>query len=580
MNEKYTLSLLSSLLAVFAVSSFSLAESPSLSQGKSTALPQASYANENSPLGTNLAPVAYWSTEMPFLDHFKTASGWISQCGYKGEGGCSGEWSTGEESKLDLDENGWVRSLPGDGAPEEYTRVTALLFAGMAGIIPAGRYYFLYDGEGTLRYSLDAKKSEEESLPGRDVVHVAPSKEGLMQLTIVSTDPRKTGNYIRNIRAVRVEDMPLYEKGEIFNPVFLKKIEKFHALRFMDWMNTNNSLGKEWKDRPVPPNKSYADKGVPLEIMIALANKLHADPWFNMPHMASDDYLKNFAHMVKGQLDPGLKAYVEYSNEVWNGQFQQYNYALEQGKAQWGEKSDVQRQWYGMRAAQTCDIWKNEFGGDSGRVACVISTQTSQHGQESQALDCPYWVTEGQKPCYQHGIDAYAITGYFGDWLGKPEHADTVQSWALQGEEGFKTAFEELKTGEVLKDPEGSIAKTKENFIYHAKVAAKKELQLVVYEGGPGTLGLGKTVNDPLLEDFFPKLHRRAEMYSLYSDLLKGWQKAGGASFFHFNDIGPSSKWGSWGALEFVGQETSPKYKALMDFIDNNPCWWKACGAR
>src|SRR5688572_1747555 len=62
--------------------------------------------NHNSPLGINLAAVADWSTELPFVDVFRTSREWISQSR------TSGAWDTGEP--LDLDADGWVRSLRPD----------------------------------------------------------------------------------------------------------------------------------------------------------------------------------------------------------------------------------------------------------------------------------------------------------------------------------------------------------------------------------------------------------------------------------------------------------------------------------
>jgi len=41
------------------------------------------------------------------------------------------------------------------------------------------------------------------------------------------------------------------------------------------------------------------------------------------------------ATLVHGLLGSTQKVYVEYSNEVWNGSFSQYNYAVAQGKALW-----------------------------------------------------------------------------------------------------------------------------------------------------------------------------------------------------------------------------------------------------
>ena len=71
-----------------------------------------------------------------------------------------------------------------------------------------------------------------------------------------------------------------------------------------------------------------------VEVMVALANQLSADPWFCIPHMADDDYVARFAAIARDNVDPGLKIHVEYSNEVWNSGFSQATYAREQGLAE------------------------------------------------------------------------------------------------------------------------------------------------------------------------------------------------------------------------------------------------------
>ena len=40
-------------------------------------------------------------------------------------------------------------------------------------------------------------------------------------------------------------------------------------------------------------------------MMVELANTLHANPWFCMPHQADDEFVRNFARTVREQLDPG-----------------------------------------------------------------------------------------------------------------------------------------------------------------------------------------------------------------------------------------------------------------------------------
>ncbi|HEY9700373.1 MAG TPA: hypothetical protein V6D10_24170 [Trichocoleus sp.] len=515
-------------------------------------------------VGTNLSGIADWSTQLPFLDAFKYARSWLTQC-QGGEVGCNGTWDTQETDKLDLDEHGWVKSLPKPEDPPQFTRVGTFLFNSMEQY-PGGQYVVLYDGEGTIEYTFDAKKDTAASKPGRDVITVTPSHDGLF-LQITATDPKKNGNYLRNIHAVPIAYESTFRE-QIFNPTFIERIQPFSALRFMDWMQTNNSQQRSWADRPQVEDASYAIKGVPIEIMVELANRMRAMPWFNMPHQANDEYISNFARLVKEKLDPKLKAYVEFSNEVWNWQFQQSHYALEQGKAKWGQdKGDAFAQWYGMRAAQTSDIWKQVFGNQRDRVVSVIGTQTGWQGLEVPMLDCPAWVAEGNKPCFQHGMDAYAITGYFSGNLGKPENQTLVESWFREPDGGFRKAFEQLGMKGTLGDSVGDTAK---GFAYQMQVARDRGLKLVAYEGGQHIVGSQGLENNEKLTDFYIKVNQQPEMKTVYTEMLNQWKEAGGTLFMHFNDIGKPSKWGSWGALESVEQNQSPKYDALINFIQQN----------
>jgi hypothetical protein len=357
---------------------------------------------------------------------------------------------------------------------------------------------------------------------------------------------------------------------EIFNPVFLDRTQQFTALRFMDWMSTNNSEQGEWDNRPRVDDASYAHgKGVPVEVMVALANRLGANPWFTMPHQATDEYMANFAHQVKTCLNPQLKAYVEFSNEVWNWQFQQAHYALEQGKARWGEdKGDAFMQWYGMRTAQMSDIWKQIFADQPDRVVSIISTQTGWLGLEPSALDCSLWVAEGNRPCYQHGIDAYAITGYFSGKLSSSESKSAIESWMSNANGGFDQAFTQIKQGSVLDtDPnDDTLLGLSTSFQYHQKVAQDKGLKLVAYEGGQHLV----QSDDDRITEFFIELNRQPAMYDVYMDMLERWKQEEGTLFMHFSDISQPSRWGSWGALEYVEQESSPKFDAITDFIERN----------
>ena len=88
--------------------------------------------------------------------------------------------------------------------------------------------------------------------------------------------------------------------------------------------------------------------------MIELCNEVKIDPWFNMPHLADDDYVQRFAEQVRKDLDPSLNVHVEYSNEVWNTMFDQADYAGKQGLALGFSNDGYQAQlrYYAHRATQ------------------------------------------------------------------------------------------------------------------------------------------------------------------------------------------------------------------------------------
>jgi len=105
---------------------------------------------------------------------------------------------------------------------------------------------------------------------------------------------------------------------------------------------------------------------------------LKADAWFCMPHMADDDFVYRFAKVVKEKLDPSLKVYVEYSNEVWNGIFPQHRYAAEQGqKLGFGEKPwEAAWRYTAYRSVQIFRIWEEVFGGTK-RLVRVLPSQAA-----------------------------------------------------------------------------------------------------------------------------------------------------------------------------------------------------------
>ena len=73
---------------------------------------------------------------------------------------------------------------------------------------------------------------------------------------------------------------------------------------------------------------SAGPNGVSYEDCIELANEAHKDMWINIPALATTDYVQQLAQLIHTKLDPGLKVYVEYSNETWNWAFGEFGQVL------------------------------------------------------------------------------------------------------------------------------------------------------------------------------------------------------------------------------------------------------------
>ncbi len=582
-----------------------------LSYGQSGAAP----VSTGAALGINISGLAYWSTEWPLLDEMKRARfQWLTQCNRR-MGGCdplqapASAWDTRESSRLDLDPNGWVRSLPvPDDTGVNYRAVATLLLSGNGGQYPSGQYTVLYDGEGRLEYGNDAVKNSAQSQPGRDVLEVRAGNSGIL-LRITATDPQKTGNYLRNIRVIGPGGIcnsdpfayaasaaacpdgggsytPFTEidATQRFHPLFLRDLRPYRAIRFMDLLATNTSTLVEWADRPRLEHARWSGpNGAPLELALELAIRLNADPWINLPVRASDDYATQAARLTRARLGPRQRVYLEYANEVWNDAFSAGAWVQQQALQRWpdrpGGPSPFTRRinGYGQRATELCARWKQEWGPERDRVICVMGGMSANSWVSEQALQCPLWAAEnGGHACAEH-MDALAIAPYFGNHLGSPENASVVAGWTVQDDGGLSLLFQELAQGEVLNRSNLALPAVFAQINRHRVLADRYGLALLAYEGGQHLVGVGAVQNDRRLETLFTTANRDPRMGGLYADYLAGWRRQGGQLFMLFNSVGRYGKYGSWGVKEYQTQTGAPKHEALLRFIAANPCGESDC---
>jgi len=551
----------------------------------------ATSANANSPLGIDLSGITYWSSEQPFLNIFKTTaitkatpSGWVTHS--------RTQHNTGEEAYLQLDASGYPTTLKASSAdpnsPQKFTSVGRVLLRGLptpyggGPVYRPGKYVVLYDGQGTISYGLNAVLVSHSA--GRDVIDVAKPTRGGIWLEITSTDPTHDGNYIRNIRLVKAEEEGLLNSGQVFEPYFLHMLENFRVLRFMQWSSIDAAGGMDgtWAGRTHVSDAGWGSvNGVPLEVDVQLANSVGADPWLNVPINADDDYIVQLATLVHNTLNKDMQVYVELSNEVWNRRYAQNGYATNSGLAMWPGNTNgfvANRNWFGMRTAQMCDIWAQVWGNDFSRVHCVLGAQVAATRTATFALNCSLW---SGAPCYKHHITDVAIAPYFG-WPARQIPA----SWeSLDLTTLVNDIFAEINSGgQIPNGPAGGALENVSRWEAAYKTAlAPYNLPFIAYEGGDSLTGFPMYRDGSNIVNAYSAANLDPRMDAAYARALADWKKNGGHVYVTFEDVSKYSQYGEWGTLQSFMDPISPlsraapKWRALQNVISANPCWWAGC---
>lgn len=481
-------------------------------------------------VGINLIHPADWNTELPFVNVFHMSRPWISQRDGAG-------W--GQGPALVLDEHGYPTQIE----PGAFVETPLCLTDGH---YPKGQYTVFYEGQGELAFKQAKVVSEE---PGKIVIACDPDRYDSFWLQVRQTDPE---DHLRNIRVVMPGFADHYAE-QVFTPHLLDLWRGMSVIRYMDWMQTNGSQIKTWDDRPKVGDATWSKKGVPLEIMIELSNRLQIDPWFCMPHEADDDYVRQFAEMVNERLDPELRAYVEYSNEVWNGQFSQNRYAAQRGI----DLGLADKPWVGAwhytarRSVEIFKIWEEAFG-DTTRFIRVLPSQAANPYVAKQVLKF--------EDAYRHA-DVLAIAPYMSFNVKDDDKtlktADVV-SWSVEQALDYMESV-------VLPD-------TYTEFTENKAVAEEHGLALVSYEAGQHMVGVGNATKNEALTKLLNEVNRHPRIGDIYMQYLNKWADSGGGVMAMWNSVGTYSRWGSWGLLEIYDQAptTAPKYMAVKQWASSN----------
>lgn len=448
-------------------------------------------------IGTNLKEPIDWSTDFPFTNHLWKVSTPFSGVLY-------GTWSDGRA--LDLDAKNNVKSL----LPGQTARLVVFTAAR-----PLVNFVIKWQGKG----SLVIENAKVVSTAANQMV-ILPNASGAVTIDISAVD---AADPLRNLTMVREDQLSV---TSMFNPDFVADMKKYKAIRFMDWQLTNGESGVARsaadlaKDfiplADLPINLSGKNRGVPLEVMIALLNETKCDGWFCINATADAAYRKQFMETIKAKLDPSLKVYIENSNEVWNSMFPQAK--------QFGATFQEQMNNHALRSSIIADEVKLYLGAQG--ISVMGGWSEATYWDE-------YWLSylKGQGKTLP---DVLAIAPYFGN--------------------GVQDAAAAVTDGRLSAAIDRSIAEMTTNLA----IAKKYGVGLVCYEGGMHVLPGVNVAGAP-------------EMQGLYERYLNAWAAlTGKAIFMHYAYCSSWSSSGSWGEKKYQYDPPSPKSKAIAKVISEN----------
>jgi hypothetical protein len=510
----------------------------------------------NTKLGTNLSGVTDYDGQWDFVDLMKSSRDWIT---YHSAG--SSPWDTGLREHIARDADGYPLQIPSPvaGQPDQNVRTVVI---NVGEHLPTATYTVLFDGDGDLSFGGIAGGAVSR-LSSNSYEVTVQFGEGLW-LNITRSD---IADHVRNIRMITPGFEDTYGT-QIFHPLFLKRLEGFGVIRFMDYMSTNDSPTTSWSQRTTPTSHTQnLGDGVSVEYMVELANRLNADAWFTLPHRVDDDYVMNFAQYVAENLNTNLMVYVEYSNELWNSGFSQTHWQWEAGcndpvtftphtgGNDWGiagcnDGASAYR-FQAKRTAEIIDIFEQAFGQEKERVLGVIASQASNSWIGEQLLIAaadPVYNPKGIE------IDALAIAPYFGGSVANQIVTDGL--------------VDTITTAEILQrmdaDMESRALVWMQN---NLTIANQYGVELIAYEGGQHLVGTGANQNNTALTAKLIAAQSDPGMGVLYEKYYRAWFTNIGNVFANFSYVTRPSKYGSWGILEYQDQpiEEAPKFEAIRN---------------
>ena len=491
------------------------------------------------PSGINLTWINYYSTEFVFTDMFKQSRELVVH-----NQGSNNPWNTG--LTIPLNENGYPIEIPYNDGVNPPQTARAILYTNSQNHYPTGMYRLVVSGSGQVRLWGSANGTYQTPI---DVL--VPVNDNADRI-IIEIDESLAEDPITDIKFILPDYVNTYQTQQFTNEI-LSFLSDFQSIRFMDWLETNDSDNINWSERT---SENYftqtKNTGVAWEYVIDLCNASQKDAWINIPHLANDDYIHQLALLFRDHLDPNLKVYLEYSNEIWNYSFSQFNEVAALGEAigYTGQDGEQARKYTAKRSADIFYEFETAFGSDD-RLVKVIPGRAAGGNTSNSILQ--YFNDAFYNP-NQVTADALAIAPYFGNGVGN-----------YIADNGLT---ESITIPEIIELMEDALLVAYERMDVNKTVADNFGLELMSYEAGQHLVASGSNTNNDVLTAKLIETNRAEAIGDMYCDYFDYWYditQGGLMSIFSSHTL--PNRYGSWGIKERMDDVNNPKYEALVNCI-------------
>lgn len=511
-------------------------------------------------MGTNVSGFAYWESNYPFIDLRRQSDAIQRELG---------SWNIAESSGAVMDDRGNITGLATGSVNKGLIYESSCLYT--------GDYVVLWNEENSpsIRLGYDGPGSldmvEDDAANGRRVYTLSlpgdlTKAEYMRSLLMVRIDAPVSGPTDWHVILPGLEEA--HNDGKLFNPDYVSDMKNYDVLRFMDWAQVNHSQVTDIQDLSTMDQDTWSgETGVPYPVQMRLAKATGAGiAWINIPHLATAETIHEIARQVYAEWEPGLKVYIEYSNEVWNTIFTQSGYADQQGKHLFPSIADAggsaQSTFIAQKSVEMKEIFTSVFGNDAAAVRLVVAGHIEANGyQGSDPAKCfhncrianPFNDIADQ-------IDVYAVAPYFSAGLQGPQESD-VESWA------DSKLYSHLSDAGTNSDIQHISRQLRINMDTLTKFTGRQDIVFATYEFGQHLTAQ----HDPKgeLAERYSLLQQSTAMGNLYHDLIQAMINAGITVAANYDSHSRHSGGMYWGSRQGIAGNITPRHLAIEAAYQN-----------